>query len=406
MKSIKNQFPIFRKYPDLIYLDSGATTFKPQVVIDKEMEYYSEYCANIHRGMYEIALKADEEYEKARVNVARFIGAKSSKEVIFVSGTTMGINMLAKSIGKAKLHRGDNVLVTEMEHHSNLVPWQMICAENRAQLRWLTFSRGGALVASEADLEKVINKKTKIFSLTHVSNVLGTINDIKKMVRMVKKINPSCVIVVDAAQSVAHIPIDVYELGCDFLTFSAHKLYGPTGVGVAWGKEELLSELAPFMGGGDMVMDVVMGESTYKELPMRLEAGTPNIAGVIGMGVAVEWLGKLPAGMEHVREHEREMTEYALGGLNKTEGIEIYGPMSAGERGGLVAFNLKGVHPHDVAQVLADMDICVRAGHHCAMPLHKKLNIGGSVRASFGVYTEKSDIDKLIEGLKIARKKF
>ncbi len=388
LKSVKKQFPIFRECPGLVYLDSAATALKPQVMVEAVTEYYTRYSANIHRGLYNLALESDANYEEARQTIAKFLGATSSDEIVFVSGATEGLNLIASSLGKVVLKGGDEVLITEAEHHSNFVPWQIICREVGAKLRYFP----------------KVTKKTKIFSTFHVSNVLGTINPVTDLVRQIKQVSPDCLVVIDAAQSVSHMPVNVRELGCDFLVFSGHKLYGPTGIGVVWGKSELLSLLPPYQTGGGMVERVALNRTTYQPPPAKFEAGTPHIAGAIGLGAAVKWLTQL--GMESVRKHEREITQYALERLREIQGIKIYGPTSVEDRGGLVAFNISGIHPHDVAQVLADQQVCVRAGHHCAMPLHAKLGVPGSVRASFGVYTTAADIDQLVAGLVAVKKKF
>ena len=403
-KRIRDLFPILKRQKDLVYLDSGATALKPQIVIDRVSEYYTEYTSNVHRGMYKNAIKADEEFEKVRMVMSRFIGANSPKETVFVSGTTEGINLVAKTIGKAKVGKGDEMIVTEMEHHSNLVPWQVLRDEAGAKLKWLSFDDEGKI--DEKRVGEMVNERTKILAITGMSNVLGTINDIKKITRMAKKLNPEIVVVVDGAQMVPHLPVSVCELGVDFLVFSAHKLYGPTGVGVLWGREELLNEMPPFLTGGGMISRVTMDGVEYRGTPEKFEAGTPNIAGVIGMGAAIEWLNDEAEGMEAVRKYEEEITGYALEKLQAMDEAEVYGPKRKSERGGLVAFNVRGVHPHDTAQILSDRGVCVRAGHHCAMPIHLKLGIPGSVRASFGVYTSKEDIDKLIEGIERVVVKF
>ncbi len=405
MKNYRTEFQILENQKGLVYLDSASTTLKPKTVVEKLVGYYTDYTANIHRGIYKNAQKADEEFEKVRRSISLFIGSKLNKEVIFVSGATMGLNLISNTIGKANVTTGDEVVVTEMEHHSNIVPWQMLCQEKRAKLKWLEVGKSHEANLDTQNLEKIVTRKTRVFAITHASNVLGTINDLKNLTKTIKRVSPSCLVVVDGAQSVPHMPMNVSELGCDFLAFSGHKIYGPTGVGVLWGREELLNEMGPWMGGGDMIKKVSMRESSYKDNPGKFEAGTPHIGGVIGLGAAIEWL-ESKGSMVAVREHEKEITKYALDRLGEIHGLEVYGPLKAEERSGLVAFNLKGVHPHDVAQILADRNICVRAGHHCAQPLHDKLGVNGSVRASFGIYTSKEDIDKLIDGLGKVKKKF
>ncbi len=398
MNKFKQEFPIFSRKQDLVYLDSAATAFKPRPVIEAVKKYYEECSANVHRGLYEMAIKADGKYENARGVISLFIGAKCPEEIFFVSGTTAGINVIAKSIENAKLGPGDEIVVTEWEHHSNLLPWQRICSRKGARLRWFECAKNVELDLSDAAIENLVNKRTRVVAISQSSNVLGQVVDIKRLVGKIKSLNSDCWIVVDAAQSVPHIPVDVYNLGCDFLIFSGHKLYGPTGVGVVWGRKEILDELEPEVWGGGAVKRVSMNTVEYKDAPGKFEPGTPDIAGVLGLAAAVKWINE-SSGMEVIREHDIELSQYATNALAKIDGVVTYGPLVSQERTGIMAFNLEGIHAHDVAQVLADSQICVRAGHHCAMPLHEKLGVSGSVRVSFGIYNDKGDVDRFVDEL-------
>ncbi len=384
-------FPLLKRNINgkrIVYLDSTATSLKPQAVIDKENEYYTRYSANIFRGIYTISEEATAEYEDVRDNVARFIHA-FREEIIFTRNTTESINLVARAIKKS-----DEVVASIMEHHSNFVPWQQLAA-----LRVWELKKDGTLNLNE--LEKLITRKTKLLAITALSNVLGTINPIEDIIRRVKRINPNCLVLVDAAQAAPHMPIDVRSWGADFVAFSSHKMLGPTGVGVLWGKMELLETLPPYQYGGEMIKEVHVDKTVFAKPPHKFEAGTPHIAGVIGFGAAIDYLEKL--GMDNVRAHEVEITAYALKQLKQIGDITIYGPQ---ERGGVIAFTMKGVHAHDIAQILDEDNICIRAGHHCAMPLHEYLKISATARASFYVYTTKEDIDMLISGLEKVKRLF
>lgn len=388
---IKQDFPIFARKINgrpIVYLDSTATSLKPQAVIDKENEYYTQYTANIFRGIYTLSEEATAEYEAVRVKVAKFIGATKADEIIFTRNTTESINLVAAGIGKT-LQIGDEVVTSVMEHHSNFVPWQQ-----RAMRKGVSFR----VWNGEDSLETIITRRTKVFAITAVSNVLGTINPIKEIVQKVKSINPQCLVVVDAAQAVPHMKVDVLDWGADFAAFSSHKMLGPTGVGVLWGKKEELEKLSPYQYGGEMITEVYVEKTLFKPPPYKFEAGTPNIAGVIGLGAAIDYLENL--GMDAVRQHEKEITSYALASLKY---LTIYGPE---ERCGVIAFTMKGVHAHDIAQVLDEDNICIRSGNHCAMPLHTHLGIPATARISFYIYTTKEDIDSLVEGLEKVKKKF
>lgn len=385
----------------LVYLDSAATSLKPLQVIQKEQEYYSRYCANVFRGIYRTSEEATEEFESARRKVAGFIGASDASEIIFTRNATESINLVATGIGKT-FHRGDEIVVTIMEHHSNFVPWQQMAKEKNGELRIWNIGKDGKLNLQE--LEVLVTKKTKILAVTAVSNVVGIINPIQHICPIVKRINPECLVLVDAAQAAPHLSIDVKNWGADFVAFSSHKMLGPTGVGVLWGKREILEMLSPYQYGGEMIKEVHRDKTVFASPPHKFEAGTPHIAGVIGLGAAVDYL--LALGMDTIRSHEMEITDYALKSLQRVKGITTYGPWSASDRGGVIAFTMKGVHAHDIAQLLDEENICIRAGHHCAMPLHEFLQIPATARASFYVYTTKEDIDAFIQGLEKTKKIF
>ena len=395
MKNYKNLFPIFKNNPDLHYLDSAATSLKPQVVLDKMMDYYINYSANIHRGLYPISERATEEYEKVREKTAKFIGAKKSGEIIFTSGATDSINLVANGWGENNLKEGDEIVVSIAEHHSNFVPWQEL-----AKKRKLVFQ------ISDLSFSEKITKNTKLLAINHVSNVLGTINDIKSIIKKARTINPDICVVVDGAQAVAHISVNVTDLDCDFYCFSGHKMYGPTGVGVLYGKVDRLVQMNPVRFGGGMIKTVDLHNSTWADTPEKFEAGTPPIGEVIGLGVAIDFINEI--GMENIMVHEKELIEYLFGKLKDIKWINILGLQNLAklsERIGVVSMysNDKRVGTsHDMADILGrKFNVAVRAGHHCAMPLHTKFGIKtGTVRASLGIYNDKNDIDELIKGLK------
>lgn len=417
VKKIKQDFPIFKHNPNLVYLDSTATSLKPKVMVDKLVEYYEKYSANIFRGVYKISEKATEEYERTREIVAGFINAKNSREIIFTRNTTESLNLVAYSLGRQIINKGDELVTTIMEHHSNFVPWQQLAFEVGGIFKVMGIDYEGYLSLNsdklkmknynqknmKDNLEQIINKKTKILALTYISNVLGTINPVHEIIRYAKQINPKIITVVDAAQAAPHMKIDVQDLGCDFITFSSHKMFGPTGVGVLWGKLELLEQMFAFQYGGEMVTEVTLGKTTFKESPHKFEAGTPDIGSVIAFKEAINYLQSL--GWESIKEHEKELTKYCLRRLETEfqQKIHIIGP-GFQDRAGIVAFTFSRYHPHDIAQILDENNICIRAGHHCAMPLHQRLGISVSARASFYIYNDKQDIDKLIEKLKKVEK--
>lgn len=393
---IKKDFPIFKYQPDLVYLDSAATSLKPQVVIDKIVEYYEKYPANIHRGIYKISERATSEYEKTRQTVAEFIKAKNSNEIIFTRNTTESINLVAYSLGRQIINKDDEVTTTIMEHHSNFVPWQVLTNQSKANFKIINIDKEGYLI----DIEKYITKNTKILALSYVSNVLGTINPVKEIIKKAKRINPNIVVVIDAAQAIPHMKLNVSDLNCDFLAFSAHKMLGPTGVGILWGKKELLDEMLPFNLGGGMIQEVHTTKTIFKNSPYKFEAGTPHIAGVIALEKALSYLSNL--GMEKVRKHEILLVDYTVKRLKEEfdSEITIFGPKKLEKRAGIITFTFKNYHPHDIAQILDENNIAIRAGHHCAMPLHRRLGVSTTARVSFYVYNNKEDVEKFITALK------
>ena len=392
---IRKDFPLINQTIDgkpLIYLDSAATTQKPQVVIDSLSEYYSEYNANIHRGIYHIAEKATVEFEAVRDRVTSFINAEDRAEIIFTKGTTESINLVAYSWGRNFLKSGDEILITEMEHHSNNVPWQLVAQVTGATLKYIPVNDDGEL---DNPLD-YINEKTKLVAIIHQSNVLGTVNPVEAIISRAHAVGAK--VLVDGAQSTPHLPIDVQDMDCDFFTFSGHKMMGPTGVGVLYGKKDILKEMDPFLGGGEMIKEVSMDAVSFNELPWKFEAGTPNIAQVIGLGSAIDYINKI--GLDVINRRGELLKEYALQKISKIEGIPIYG--HAQKRGPVVSFNIVGVHPHDLALLLDQQNICIRVGHHCAQPLLTKFGITSSARASFYVYNITEEIDILIQGIEKA----
>jgi len=396
--SAKEQFPVFKHHPELVYLDSAATGLVPQTVIDAMNEYYEKYSANIHRGLYEISEQATRVYESARDSVAHFLNAERD-EIIFTSGTTGGLNLLARSL-EPFVQPGDNIVLTQYEHHANLVPWQQLAARTGAALRFITIDEAFCLRLDSA--RTLIDEKTKIVSFSAISNVLGTIAPVRELVARAKEV--AAVSIIDAAQSVVHQRTDVIELDCDFLVFSGHKLYGPTGIGVLYGKKNILETLEPSIFGGDMVDTVTYDRATWADLPHRFEAGTPNIAGVIGLAAAVHFVEGV--GWDKIGAHERELTDYLLSSLKQVDGLHIIGSLDLSIRVGVVSFVVDGIHPHDIAEVLSSVNVAVRAGHHCAMPLMKQLGIVGTARVSIGVYNTREDIDALVKGILKAKEIF
>lgn len=398
MRDYKQDFPIFTNQKGLVYLDSAATSQKPQIVLDALNQYYNTYNANVKRGIYPIAEQATAKVEEVRQKVAKFINAKHTEEIIFVRNTTEAINLVMNTWGDMAVdYAGEDAIATTiMEHHSNFVPWQFLAHTKSSDFIVLDITDEGHI---EFEEERLIN--AKILAITHVSNVLGTINPLKEIIQKAKAINPQIIIVVDAAQSVPHMKVDIQELGCDFLAFSGHKIMAGTGIGVLYGEKDLLSETPPFLFGGEMIREVSIENTTWADLPHKFEAGTPDIAGIVSLGAAIDYLDNI--GMDTIRNHEKELITYALEQMGKNDGLVIYGPRNTEQRGGVIAFNLKGIHPHDIAQLLGDKNICIRAGHHCAMPLHKRLGIPASARISFSVYNTKEDIDFFIKELRIVQ---
>ncbi len=395
-EAIRRDFPILERLVNgkpLVYLDSASTSQKPRVVIDALVDYYGRYNANIHRGIYTIAEEATAAHEGARRKVADFIGATDTGEVVFTRNTTESINLVAYAWGRANVGPGDEIVLTEMEHHSNLVPWILLSQETGAVLKHIPFDDEGQLDMEAA--RQLITARTKLVSVVHASNALGTINPVTQIADMAHA--QGALMLVDGAQSVPHFGVNLADLRCDFLAFSSHKMLGPTGMGVLWGRRALLEAMPPFLGGGEMIAQVFLDRATYNELPWKFEAGTPNIADAIAFGVAVDYLQSV--GMPNVRQHDIELTEYALERLSEEPDVELYGPRDARARGGVVAFNVEGVHSHDVAAVLDAEAVCIRVGHHCCQPTMRKLGIPGTARASFYIYNTRDDVDQLVSGL-------
>jgi cysteine desulfurase / selenocysteine lyase len=382
----------------LVYLDSGATSQKPEVVIAAESNFYRKHNAAVHRGAHLLAEEASLAYESARENVAKFIGAEIV-ETIFTKSATESINALAYSFGNSEpgskfhLKSGDEILVSEMEHHANLIPWQQLAKRTGAKLRWFEVTPEGRLDLSK--ISKLINKKTKIVAITHQSNVLGSITPLSKITAAAKSVG--AFVVLDACQSVPHFEVNVKKLDVDFIAFSGHKMLGPTGIGVLWGRQSLLEEMPPFLFGGSMIDSVTMEQSTWAELPRKFEAGVPNMAQAVGLSAAVDYINQI--GISNIHEHENQLTKALLAGLAHMQGVKVIGPTDLTERGGVVSFTVDGIHPHDVGQVLDQYGIAVRTGHHCAWPLMRKLNVVGTTRASFHLYNTISDVEKLLEGI-------
>ncbi len=401
-ESIRRDFPILKtkvNNKNLIYFDNSATSLTPSIVLEAMNKYYNEYNSNVHRGVYTISQRATEEYELAHKKVADFINAEF-KEIIFTKGTTESINLLAYSLTKT-LKKGDEIVLTEMEHHSNLVPWQQLAKQKNLTLKFIKINKGSELDIDNA--KKIITEKTKIVSVTHMSNVLGTINNVKELAKIAHK--NKAIFIVDAAQSAPHLSIDVKEIDCDFLVFSGHKMLGPTGIGVLYGKKELLENLEPFLYGGDMISEVTFQDSIWNELPWKFEAGTPNIAEAIGLASAIDYLKKID--LIKIREYEEYLTEYLLNKLNKIENVIIYGPKEIENRGSVVSFNIKGIHSHDVSAILDREGIAMRGGHMCAMPLVNNVLKENSVcRVSLYSYNTTEEIDKLILAIKKVKEVF
>lgn len=386
----------------LVYLDSAATSQKPRQVVEKVCEYYYNYNANIHRGIYEISEKATEAYTESKRKVAKFINADGIEEVVYVRNTTEGINIVALGWAEQNLKRGDRILITEMEHHSNIVPWQLLSRRKGLKLDYVRLDRTKT-VLDTADFKAKLEKRPSLVAVTHVSNVLGTINDVKDITRLAHR--KGAAVLVDGAQSAPHMKVDVKDIGCDFFVFSGHKMLAPAGIGVLYAKHKILEDMEPVMGGGDMIKSVSLLSSMWNDLPWKFEAGTQNIEGGIGLGAAIDYLSAL--GMGKVREHEKTLTKYALEELSTIRNVEVYGPKNVSRRGGVISFSVKGIHPHDIATVFDSEGIAIRAGHHCAMPLVRGvLDEPALARMSFYVYNDTKDIDAAVNAIKKAKKVF
>jgi cysteine desulfurase/selenocysteine lyase len=396
VQRIRADFPVLARQingKQLVFLDSAASSQKPRQVVDVIANYYLNSHANVHRGIYRLSEEATDAFESARGRIARFINAASSKELIFTRNATESINLVAHSWGRTYIAAGDEILLTQMEHHANLVPWQMLAQERGAVLRFIPLTEDGQLDLS--GLDELLTERTRMVAFTQASNVLGTLTPVRQIVDAVHAIGAT--VLVDGAQAAPHLPVDIQALGCDFYAFSGHKMCGPTGIGALWGRRELLESMPPFMGGGEMIRRVEWERSEWAAVPHKFEAGTPAIAEAIGLGAAVDYLSKL--GMGAVREHEKELTAYALERLSEVPGLTLFGPSDVEVRGGVIAFTLDEAHPHDIATILDGEAVAVRAGHHCAMPLHRRLAVPATTRASFYIYNTPDEVDRLVDAL-------
>ena len=401
--ALRNDFPIFKKKingKELVYLDNASTTQKPYSVIDSITDFYTNYNSNIHRAVYQLAEEATELYEQSRKKIANFINA-CPEEIVFTRNTTESINLIAHSWARSNLKKDDGIAITELEHHSNIVPWQILCQEIGTRLEYVGIDENGFLDL-EHMIELISSKKVKLVSLSHMSNVLGTIVPIERIIKIAHE--HGIPVIVDGAQSVPHMPVNVKNMDCDFLVFSAHKMLGPTGVGVLYAKKELLENMRPFMGGGDMIKEVFKFHTNYNEVPYKFEAGTPNIADVVGFGAAIDYLEKI--GMENIRRHEISLTEYALESMLSLKYVTVYGPRDPNYRGGVISFNIADIHPHDLATIMNDHGIAIRSGHHCAQVLMQRLDVPATSRASFYIYNTKEEIDKFVNAIKEAGRIF
>lgn len=398
IQSIRAEFPILTQKVNgkpLVYFDNAATSQKPKVVIDAIASYYEEINANIHRGVHKLSQLATDAYEVSRVKIQNHINAKHNYEVLFTSGTTHGINLVSNGFASL-LKEGDEVMVSALEHHSNIVPWQMLCERTGAKLTVIPMDENGELIFPE--FEKLLSEKTKIIAVNHISNALGTINPIQKIIEKAHQFGTA--VLIDGAQATPHVKPDVQELDCDFYVFSGHKICGPTGTGILYGKEEWLNKLPPYQGGGEMIKEVTFEKTTYAELPHKFEAGTPNIAGGIVLGTAIDYLNGI--GFENIAKYEHELLEYGTKRLSEIEGLKIYGPKSLENKTSVISFNIGNIHPYDIGTIVDKMGIAVRTGHHCAQPIMNFFNIPGTIRASFSFYNTKEEIDALVEAVKKA----
>lgn len=397
INKIRQDFPILKREVNgkpLVYFDNGATSQKPQLVIDAINKYYSYENSNIHRGIHTLSQEATNAYEEARKKIQRFVNAQHEHEIIFTKGTTDSINLVASSFGKKHLKKGDEIIISTMEHHSNIVPWQMICEEAAAILKVIPINDRGELLMDE--FKKLLSPKTKLVAITHVSNTLGTINPVKEIIILAKE--AGALILIDGAQAVPHTKIDVQELNCDFYAFSGHKMFGPTGVGILYGKEAVLNDLPPYQGGGDMIKTVTFEKTTYNCLPHKFEAGTPNIVGGIGLGVAVDYMNSI--GIDKIEAYEHELLTYATEQIKQIEGVRIVG--EAQNKASVLSFVVDGTHPSDIGMIIDKLGVAIRTGHHCTEPLMNRLNVPGTARASFAFYNTKEEIDIFIAALKRA----
>jgi len=401
VERVREDFPILRQRINgkpLVYLDNAATSQKPRAVIDAITRYYETENANIHSGVHQLSQRATDDYESARETVRAFINAAHSREIIFVRGTTEGINLVAQTFGRAKLHSGDEILITALEHHSNIVPWQILCGETGANLRVAPINDRGELVLDE--FQKLLTPRTILVSVAHVSNALGSINPIREIVEMAHAQNVP--VLVDGAQAVPHIAVDVRALDCDFYAFSSHKVYGPTGVGVLYGKSALLEAMPPYQGGGDMISSVTVEKTTYNKLPHKFEAGTPDISGVIAMGAAIDYVNRI--GIQNIAAHEHDLLGYATRTISSLAGVRLIG--TAKEKAGVLSFVMENIHPHDIGTILDQEGIAIRTGHHCAQPLMDRFGVPATARASFALYNTRAEVDALAEGLRKVQKVF
>jgi cysteine desulfurase / selenocysteine lyase len=400
LRDVSGEFPVLRREIDghpITYLDSAATSQTPQPVIDAMTRYYTESRASIHRGVYPLAVEATDLYEGARSRIADWLHS-TIEETVFTSNATAAINLVAYTWGRQNVNRGDLVVLTEMEHHSNIVPWQLLCQDREAELAYVPVLDDGQLDLEA--LDQLLARGPKLVAVVHVSNVLGTINPVASIVRRAH--DAGAVVLIDGTQSVPQLPVDLHEIDADFYAWTGHKAYGPTGIGVLHGRRSLLEEMPPFIGGGHMIRTVAANESTWTDLPWKFEAGTSQIAEAIGLGVATDWIGEL--GIDRIRAHECALVEHALGRLSEVPGLTVQGPRDAAERGSLVSFTLQGAHPHDIGEILGRAGVCVRTGHHCAQPLMRRLGVPATTRASFAVHNSVADVDRLVEGLGVVAK--
>ncbi|MGE5684659.1 MAG: cysteine desulfurase [Nitrososphaerota archaeon] len=400
---LRNDFPIFKKKingKELVYLDNASTTQKPYTVINSITDFYSNYNSNIHRAVYQLAEEATTLYEQSREKIANFINVRP-EEIVFTRNTTESINLIAHSWARTNLKKDDGIAISELEHHSNIVPWQILSQEIGTRLEYVGIDENGFLDLEHL-IELISSKKVKLVSLSHMSNVLGTIVPIERIIKIAHE--NDIPVLVDGAQSVPHMPVNVKNMDCDFLVFSAHKMLGPTGVGVLYAKKEFLEKMRPFMGGGDMIKEVFKFHTNYNEVPYKFEAGTPNIADVVGFGAAIDYLKKI--GMENIRKHEIDLTEYALESILSINHLTVYGPRDPNYRGGVISFNIADIHPHDLATIMNDHGIAIRSGHHCAQVLMQRLDVPATSRASFYIYNTKEEIDKFVNAIKEAGRIF